>query len=295
MKKKFLLALMVITLAIVAFGAISVFAETYGDLTYTLTDGGITITGCNSSATTITIPDEIDGCPVTSIGDEAFYNCSRLLNITIPDSVTNIGYYAFYDCDSLKSVDLSDSITNIGNGAFYDCDSLITVDIPNNITSIEAETFCSCDSLTSINIPENVTKIGGGAFAWCGSLTQINWNAISVADFSISNSVFEDCGLDNEGISVVFGDNVKTIPAYCFSPYNGSETPSIVSVKIGNSVTTIGYRAFYGCDTMTSVTIGNNVTSVAAEAFAYCSKLKSIIIPNGVTSINNKTFFVVRT
>jgi hypothetical protein len=85
---------------------------------------------------------------VTSIGNRAFYNCSSLTSITIPNSVTSIGDYAFAYC-SLTSVTIPNSVTSIGNNAFAYC-SLTSVTIPNSVTSIGDYAFRSCSSLTSI-------------------------------------------------------------------------------------------------------------------------------------------------
>ena len=75
----------------------------------------------------VTIPSTLGGCPVTSIGDYAFYDCSGLTSVTIPSSVTSIGGYAFYNCSGLTSVTIPSSVTSIGDYAFYDCDMLATV------------------------------------------------------------------------------------------------------------------------------------------------------------------------
>jgi len=73
---------------------------------------------------------------VKKIGDDAFYNCTRLTGITIPNSVTSIGRYAFYRCTSLTSVSIPNSVTSIGRYAFEDCTSLASVTIPNSVTSV---------------------------------------------------------------------------------------------------------------------------------------------------------------
>ena len=78
------------------------------------------------------------------IGDYAFYDCSDLTSVTIPNSVTSIGDYAFYRCSDLTSVTISNSVTSIGDDAFYDCDGLTSVTIPNSVTSIGSYAFVSC-------------------------------------------------------------------------------------------------------------------------------------------------------
>ncbi|MBR0064693.1 MAG: leucine-rich repeat domain-containing protein, partial [Paludibacteraceae bacterium] len=134
----------------------SLFAEsgTCGDnLTWNLTDGVLTISGTGkmtdfsypdygpwySSRSSIKTVNIGDG--VTSIGDDAFYNCSALTSVTIGNSVTSIGNYAFYECRSLTSVTIPNSVTSIGDGAFYNCSSLTSVTIPNSVTTIGEYAF----------------------------------------------------------------------------------------------------------------------------------------------------------
>ena len=121
-----------------------------------------------SRLTSVTIPNS-----VTSISWDTFANCSRLTSVTIPNSVTSIGGEAFYNCSSLTSVTIGNGVTNIGSHAFYNCSSLTSVTIPNSVTSINDYTFYNCSSLTSVTIPESVTSIGSYAFANCSSLTQL--------------------------------------------------------------------------------------------------------------------------
>lgn len=94
----------------------------------------------------------------TSIGCEAFYECSGLTSITILDSVTTIDNYAFMYCRSLSSVTIPDSVTSIGYGAFSYCSSLTSVTIGSGVTSIGDEAFCNCpldinsrNAITAIN------------------------------------------------------------------------------------------------------------------------------------------------
>ena len=102
----------------------------------------------------ITIPATVtkDGVKytVTSIGDYAFWNCSGLTSVDIPDSVTSIGNDAFSMCFGLTSVDIPDGVTSIGNYAFYFCTSLTSVTIPGSVTEISSYVFDGCSGLTEI-------------------------------------------------------------------------------------------------------------------------------------------------
>ena len=125
----------------------------------------------------ITIPATVtkDGVKytVTSIGNYAFYRCSSLTSVDIPDGVTSIGNGAFEICHSLTSITIPDSVTSIGNSAFDSCDSLTSVTIPDSVTSIGDSAFEFCYSLNSITIPDSVTSIGNGAFYRCTGLTSV--------------------------------------------------------------------------------------------------------------------------
>ena len=87
---------------------------------------------------------------MTSIGDEAFRDCSNLKSITIPDRVTSIGDSAFYGCSSLTSITIPDSVISIGDSAFYKCSSLTSITIPDRVTSIGRRAFFACSRLSSI-------------------------------------------------------------------------------------------------------------------------------------------------
>ncbi len=240
---------------------------------------------------------------VTSIGSSAFYKCSGLTAVTIPNSVTSIGELAFYKCSGLTSVNIGNSVTSIGRSAFANCSVLTSVTIPNSVTSIGEGAFSECSGLTSVIIPNSVTSIGLSAFdgtAWLANqsdgviyINQLLYTykgempantSISVLDGTtqICGGAFYDCsGLT----SVTIPNSVTSIGMYAFESCSG-----LTSVNIPNSVTSIEEGAFYQCSGLTSVTIPNSVTSIGWGAFYGCSGLTSVTIPNSVTSIGDSAF-----
>ena len=121
----------------------------------------------NNSIKSAVIKNKVEGCDVTSIGNYAFWNCSSLTSVEIPNSVTSIGNKAFWNCSSLTSVEIPNSVTSIGNYTFQDCSSLTSAEIPNSVTSIGNYAFWNCSSLISMEIPNSVTNIGYGVFVYC--------------------------------------------------------------------------------------------------------------------------------
>ena len=223
---------------------------------------------------------------VKVIGNSAFWLCSSLTNINIPNSVTNIGYEAFFDCRSLTNINIPNGVTYIGYNAFSDCRSLTNIDIPNSVTNIGDAAFSGCSSLTNINIPNGVTNIGDGAFSGCNSLTKIKIPS-SVVYMNGYTFLGWDGDLHNESKAfiyehqVLFNKDKTTLIAYRSKEKN---------YIIPNSVTNIGNAAFSGCSSLTKINIPNSVTNIGNEAFECCSSLTKINIPNSLTNIGKRAF-----
>ena len=210
----------------------------------------------------------IIGDKVKGIGDYAFDGCSSLTSVTIGNSVTSIEKYSFSGCSSLTSVTIGNSVTSIGVCAFDGCSSLTSITIPNSVTRIESSAFYGCSSLTSVTIPNSVTIIERSAFSWCSSLTSVH-----ITDLAAW------CNID-------FRDTSANPLSYAHNLYlNGDLVKDLV---IPNSVTSIGWAAFYGCSSLTSVTIPESVTSIGTYAFYECSSLTSVVINSD--AIVNKAY-----
>ena len=228
------------------------------------------------SLTSVEIP-----ASVTTIGDEAFDNCIALETVTFGENsqLTTIGASAFEHCESLTSIDIPDGVTSIGASAFSACESLTSIDIPDGVITIGENAFNMCCSLTSIDIPDGVTSIGASAFSACESLTSID---IPDGVITIGENAFNRC---ESLTSVDIPDGVTAIEAGVFSYCKNLE-----SVVIPDGVTSIGYGAFQRCESLTSVDIPAGVTTIEATAFSACYSLTSVDIPAGVTIITSSVF-----
>jgi len=207
-----------------------------GDFTYTTANGAVMITGYTGAGGDVEIPAQIEGLPVTAIGNSAFSGKASLTSVMIPNNVMAIGSAAFQSCTSLRSMTLPNGVTIMEGFLFAGCTNLISVDIPNSVSRIGYYAFGGCVSLTDVTIPDSVTSIGYGAFASCQSIT-----------------------------SIALPSSLTTLERYLF----GGCT-SLASVSMSGNVTSIEPRVFSGCSALTSAYFVGSPPTLGDNVFADC-------------------------
>lgn len=218
----------------------------------------------------------------------AFWNCSKLESIIIPENIEKIENTTFCNCTNLSSVIIANSVKSIGSSAFSNCTNLTTVNIPDSVASIGENSFKNCTNLRSITIGNSITAIGKSAFANCTLVEEIYFNAVAMNDFNqYSYDIFTNIGNDSAGINVFIDNCVTKIPARLFY-----ESSNIISVEFEQESVckSIGSHAFYNCTKLANITIPDSVTSINDYSFYGCSALKNLTIGKNVASIGSEAF-----
>ena len=256
-------------------------------------DGTLKVTGYAGYDTEYVIPAEINGKKITEIGMTAFYECTSLTKVTIPDGVTSIGVEAFNRCTSLTDIVLPDSLTNIGDGAFANCTSLKSVTIPAGVTYIGSRAFgyyyddnfvfTKVDGF-KINYTKNTE---GHYYATENGFSDETCLITYVVENSDTLAIEKYTGHDKTYVipSEIDGKKITRIDSYAFK-----NRTSLTSVTIPDGVTIIGAQAFNGCTALTDINIPDGVTRIGSYAFNECSALADIKIPDSVTAIGMGAF-----
>lgn len=226
--------------------------------------------------TSITLPQT-----VTSIGTDAFRECSNLTSINLPENITSIGANAFYNCSNLTGVTLPKNLTTISEGMFYGCANLANIALPDNITTIDQYAFCRCTNLTGIDIPETVTTIGRDAFSRSGLTTLVIPDNVSVIDAYL-------CKYCKNLTSVHIGKSVELIMLDAFS-----HCENLISVSFSDNclLKDIQFRAFYACKKLRSITIPDNVERIGSNILQECSSLEAVSGGKNLTKIPGDAFY----
>ncbi len=302
-----------------AMSAMSVNAEEkpfeYEDLEYEIADDGhVIITNCYQNAEKCTIPEEIDGAPVTEIADSAFSECYFLKEVTVPDSVKIIGRQAFSACSELKTVKLPVEIEQMGAGVFdacpvlesvtvpkgiselpeatfYECKGLKTVIMPEGIEVINSESFYGCESLSEITFPDSLTTIGDYAFQGCSSLKIVT---LTENVHNLGSYIFFDCkslsaietadenSMFTSRDGVLFTKDGITLVRY-------PEAKKDESYAIPEGCMQLANGSFVDAVYLKNIDLGGaNIYGI--DVFFRCTGLESIVIPEGANSVSSNMF-----
>ncbi|MBQ7003335.1 MAG: leucine-rich repeat protein [Oscillospiraceae bacterium] len=242
---KLMAALLAAAMMTAGGSLLPVSAETETTWKYENCGDYITITGGDVNASTLIIPEEIDGLPVTCIDSCAFEQYTALTSVVIPDSVTTIGESAFAECGNLVTVVLPEGVEAILGSTFYGCTSLSNITLPDTVTSIGNFAFYNCASMDSLTLPESVEEIGYSVFTACESLKELAFpEGVTV----IGQYMFRDCAMLHE-------------------------------VTIPSTVVSIESSAFSGCEDLSYVNYGSNAAAWDAIAIEnYNESLKYAVI-----------------
>ena len=246
--------------------------------------------------TSINLPDSLK-----TIGNEAFYQCSALSEVTIPSSVTtNIGKsvfgyctslekviynssvtgtYMFDQCSALKEVEFSNYVTTIAEGMFRDCKKLSTINMPTSLQQIDYAAF-SNTSITSIVIPKSVTTINNTVFYNCSELLSVEFEEGSTID-RINTSVFNGC---SKLTDVTLPNSIIYINQSAFN-----NCKSLKNINIPTKLKFIGQSAFYMCGSLTTLELPNTVTNIGDSAFSYMP-MEEFVVPGSIKSLGTYVF-----
>ena len=220
------------------------------------------------------------------IADNAFYYCTGLVAVTIPNSVKTIGMHSFESCSSLSSLTIGSGVEVIGRSAFYTCGNLNTIIVDannpfynsNGNAIVETSTNILLRGCKNTIIPDCVTVIGLGAFSCVNGMT-----TITIPDnvVSIDTCAFILC---QDLVDINIPEGVTTIGHAAFSHCN-----NLKSVVLPNSLTYIDSNVFNECFKLEEASLGKNVEFIGGSAFSH-TNIKSVIIPSSVTSLGNYAF-----
>lgn len=255
-----------------------------------------TLTGCttNKDSIYVTIPETVNyngvNYTITKIGDNAFRDQTRIINVSGMKYVTEIGSYAFAGCKKLgifypywKNPNTCEMALNIiRNNAFMDCNKLNNTTFLINIKRIEAYAFKNCYKIINVNAPE-VSTIGGHAFESCRNISTVyapKLTTMGAYSFAYCNKL-TNVDLENSTIT--------SVPNYAFAFMGCTGSNEALTVKLPSTVKNIGSHAFYDAMRLELINL-SNVTHIGDMAFTYCNNLKTVLTSDNLSSIGEDAF-----
>ena len=248
-------------------------------LEFTLTKDGsgyeVSRGTANVNNTHVYIPSFYNGLPVVAVAEEAFYQCTRLRGVTLPESVSSFGKYAFNTCSQMEEVNIPEAVTELEAAVFIKCTSLKSIVLPKNLKVIGNSVFRYCTVLSEISFPDALEKIGVCAFddtAWYDAQPD-GPIYIGTILYKYRTSETGEFFVDN-----IHEDTTYIVGAAFYNLHN------LVGVNLPESVKGIGQSAFEECEKLRSVVLPSNLEELGEAAFKQCYALERIVIPNTVKS-----------
>lgn len=234
-----------------------------------------------TSLESIAVPDG-----VTEIGESAFEDNSSLISVTVPASVKTIGSSVFEGCTSLVNVTLAKDLSVLGKDMFKECSALETITLPSIVTEIPTYFLAECENLVTVVLPNSYTSIGSSAFSGCEKLTWGEKELVFPTELiSIGGYAFSGC---SELKKVSFPSNLTEIGSYAFRNTGLTEISLVERTNL-----TIGSNAFSGCANLEKADFtGTFLTDseIASSLFSDCSSLSTLILPNDIVEIGKSAF-----
>ena len=236
--------------------------------------GASSFSGC-TKLTEISLPESIE-----TIENEAFYNCKNIISMKLPDKVKSIDELTFGECSKLEKVYIPNGVTSIGGGAFWACSNIEEIILPENLKSVGNAVFYECTSLKMCNVPEGTEIIGREAFLHCHSLENIY---LPETITEIGESAFGTCLSLNE---MVIPSKVTQIH---YGTFSGCD--NLKKIKIKGQIEDIGDYAFSGCFSLIDIKLPSGVKNIGKEAFFQCKNIVSMVMPDNLTTVGENALY----
>ncbi len=226
------------------------------------------------------------GKPVTKLANNAFYKCTKITGVLLPDSITSIGDSVFEFCTALKRIELSPYTKNIGYRMFAFCKSLTDVELPVSVTEIERVAFFA-SALESLTIPYCVEKMASSSVSYCENLIALNVDLDNVVYAGDGN-----CIIRKQDNVLIAGCSESVIPDYVRSIEGGafSGCKSLQQIDIPSGIKSIGNSAFSNCKSLKEISLPEGITSIGLGMFSGCGSLQTVKLPSTLTKLNPDAF-----
>lgn len=224
-----------------------------------------------------------------TVSGTAFYKCTQLTDIIVPEGVVSIGNSAFYGCSALRSIQLPASLETIGQGALAYCTALQEFTLPIGVREILSNPFPGCSALRIIRVEEGNPYFVGVNNCLIERAEGKLWSAGIGATLPTDGSV-RTIGMaafyQNRALTdIVIPEGVTSIGQSAFY-----ECTNLRTVTLPSTLTSLDTQAFYACSSLTDITLPGSVRSIGESAFAYCNKMTAARLPNGITHIGKNAF-----